>query len=346
MKPLKSKPFLATIALTSILAFSCSNDDDDNNMDMGSSSSTMIYASNNSDGNVTIYDVTDSANITTKTLITSSTAADGIYFDSDTDAVIQASRSGLGLEGFTNISMLLNNATVNADLNGSTDMSSPRELAVNGNTYVVADNADVDGDANTPDGKLFIYTRSGNSFTLRNTITTDFKLWGITFKGNDLYAVVDATNELAVYTSFLANTSDATVSATKRIAIEGIVRTHGLTYDSASDVMVMTDIAAATNGQDDGAFHIIENFTSKFNDTANGATLAASQQTRVSGSATLLGNPVDVAYDADTQTVFIAEAGNGGGRILAFNNIGSGGNIAPVVNNSLAAASSVFISKN
>jgi len=90
---------------------------------------------------------------------------------------------------------------------------------------------------------------------------------------------------------------------------------------------------------------IIEDFTSKFNSTANGAMLSASQQTRVAGEATLLGNPVDVAYDAATQTVFVAEAGNGGGRILAFNNIGSGGNITPDVNNSLAAASSVYLSK-
>ena len=345
MKRLHLNPFLVTMILTSVLVFSCSEDNDDNTGETPSST-TNLYASNNSDGNITIYDVTSTTNITSKTLITTSTMADGVYFDSEDDAVIQASRSGLSLEGYSNISNLLTNVTVNVDISGSNDMTSPREMAVNGNIYVVADNADVDGDTTTPDGKLYVYTKSGSSFTLRNTITTDFKLWGITFKDNDLYAVVDATNELAVFTNFIANTSDASLSASKRIAIEGIVRTHGLTYDSTSDVMVMTDIAAATNGQDDGAFHIIEDFTSKFNSTADGATLSASEQTRVSGEATLLGNPVDVAYDAATQTVFIAEAGNDGGRILAFNNIGSGGNITPAVNNSLAAASSVYLSKN
>lgn len=344
MKRINLNPFLVTLILTSLFLFSCSEDNDDN-IEQTPSSTTNLYASNNSDGNITIYDVTNTVNITTKTLITSSTMADGIYFDSEEDAVIQASRSGLNLEGFSNISNLLTNITVSVDISGSNDMTSPREVAVNGNIYVVADNADADGDASTPDGKLYVYTKSGSSFTLRNTITTDFKLWGITFKNNDLYAVVDATNELAVFTNFIANTSDASLSASKRIVIEGIVRTHGLTYDSTSDVMVMTDIAAATNTDDDGAFHIIENFTNKFNSTANGGMLSASQQTRVSGAATLLGNPVDVAYDAATQTVFIAEAGNGGGRILAFNNIGSGGNITPAVNHSLAAASSVYLSK-
>lgn len=341
----KTQKLLVTLVIASLFTYSCDNDDDDTNPEP--SSATMLYASNNSDGNITIYDVTNSANITTKTLITASTMADGVYYDASSDAVVQASRSGMALEGFSNISSVVNNAPITIDITGSDDMDSPREVAVTGNTYVVADNADVDGDDDTPDGRLFIYTKNGSSFTLRNTITTDFKLWGITFDGNgNLYAVVDADDELAIFNNFLSNTTDAAVSASKRIVVEGIVRTHGLAFDAVADVMVMTDIGEASNGQDDGGFHVIDNFTSKFNNTPNGGTLAVSEQTRVSGSATLLGNPVDVAYDAATETVFIAEAGNGGGRILAFNNIGSGGNISPVVNNSLAAASAVFLSKN
>lgn len=341
MKRLNLIKNLVLLALFLSTIVSCS--DDNNSTD--ASLSTYLFASNNANGNISYYDVSDLNNVTSTTLITTSTAADGVFYDKDEDVVVQASRSNLNLEGYTNVSLSSTGASISVGISGSTDMTSPRELAVNDNFYVVADNADVDGNANTPDGRLFIYSKTGNNFTLRNVITTDFKLWGITFDGNNLYAVVDTTGELAVFTNFLSNTSNATLSASKRIAVEGIVRTHGLTYDAMSDVMVLTDIASAMNTQDDGAFHIIENFTSKFNSTANGATLALSQQSRVSGSSTLLGNPVDVAYDNITKTVFIAEAGNGGGRILAFNNIGSGGNITPVVNNDLAAASAVFISK-
>ena len=304
-----------------------------------------MYASNNSNGNITYYDVTDLSNISTTTLITTSTAADGVYYEGALDAVIQASRSGLGLEGFTNISNAISGAAINADLIGTTDMSSPREVAVDGTFYVVADNQDVDGNPSTLDGRLFVYIRNGNNFSLRNVITTDFKLWGITFINNDLYAVVDADNELAVFTNFLSNTTNTTLSASKRVVVEGIVRTHGLTYDAMSDTMVMTDIGSAMNTQDDGGFQIITNFISKFNGTTNNGTLALSQQTRVSGASTLLGNPVDVVYDSETSTVFIAEAGNGGGRILAFNSIGAGGNISPIINTALAAASSVYLSK-
>jgi hypothetical protein len=181
---------------------------------------------------------------------------------------------------------------------------------------------------------------------LRNVITTDIKLWGITFIGDDLYAVVDTDNELAVYTDFLSNSSTGMLTTSKRVAIEGLVRTHGLTYDAASNTMVMTDIGQASNGQDDGGFYIIENFMSKFDGTANGGMISASETIIVSGSNTMMGNPVDVAYDGATKTVFIAEAGNGGGLVLSFANVTSGGNIAPSTNYNLESASSVYLHKS
>lgn len=74
------------------------------------------------------------------TLNTSSTATDGIYYDSDDDLVVQASRSTFGLEGYSSISVdaPLVSVNVNASVVGTTDMSSPREVAVNGDIYVVA----------------------------------------------------------------------------------------------------------------------------------------------------------------------------------------------------------------
>lgn len=339
---MKSIKLMALVCASVISLTSCSDNDIDLNLQ---NETKILFTSNNSDGNVNMYNVTDMSNITNTTLSTTTIKADGIYYNGTEDIVVQASRSTFGLEGYTGIDTNAASASVNIGITGSLDMTSPRELAVNGNFYVVADNADVDGDSTTNDGRLFIYSKTGNSFTLRNTITTNIKLWGIVFKGNDLYAIADTTNELAVYTDFLSNTSTTAISASKTIAIEGIVRTHGLTYDTASDVMVLTDIGEASNGQDDGGFHVITDFTSKFNATSNGSILALNQQTRVSGANTLLGNPVDVAYDSDSKTVFIAEAGNGGGRILAFNNINSGGNLTPKYNATLAAASAVFLHK-
>ncbi len=344
MKRVQSVKFLTLLFASSIVAFSCS-DDDDSGSNPAPASMTTLYASNNSNGNITSYDVTDVANITTKTLVTTSTAADGIYYDSSADAVVQASRSSNGLEGYNNVSDAVSGTTIEVNLLGTTDMESPREVAVNGDFYVVADNADLDNNPETAEGRFFVYSKNENAFVLRNTITVNFKVWGMTFNGNNLYAVVDGTNKLAVFSDFLSNMDDVTIAATKTIIVEGIVRTHGITYDSNSNTMILTDIGDATNTQDDGGFHIIDDFTSKFNATANGEILAVGEQTRVSGASTLLGNPVDVAYDSVTGIVYIAEAGNGGGRILAFNNIGNGGNLTPAVNNNLAAASSVYLTK-
>ena len=335
---------LLSICALTFTTLSCSDDDTQPIMEEEDQTSVRLFTSNNSDGNISILDVTNMSNVQSKTLITTSTAADGVYYDASTDAVFQASRSNLNLEGFYNVDMLLNNTTASIDISSTTDMESPREVAVSGDYYVVADNSDVDGDSNTPDGRLFVYQKTSNNFVLRNTITTNFKLWGIVFSGADLYAIVDTTDQLAVFNNFLSNTTDQTLMASKTISIEGIVRTHGIALDG--NTMVLTDIGVASGtatSATDGAFHIISDFSSKFNNTANGGTLALSEQVRVEGSSTLLGNPVDVAYDATTNTVFIAEAANG--KILAFNNIGSGGNLSPVIDYNLASASAVYLSK-
>ncbi|CAM4261811.1 hypothetical protein [Zobellia nedashkovskayae] len=330
------------LTLGSFVMTSCDKDDDDTVDTEQQDEQVQLFASNNSDGNVTVYDMISGE---ASTLTTTSTAAEGIYYDENTDEIIQASRSSNQLNAFANISTFLVDATVTASISSSSDLESPRDIAVNDNYIIVADNADVDGNADTPDGRLFIYTRSNGEISLRNVITTDFALWGIEMVGDDLYAVVDKTNELAVFTDFVAtNTATTTVSASKRITIEGIVRTHGLAYDNGT--MILTDVGDAASDSD-GAFHIISDFDSKFSAVANGETMVvADNQIRVAGASTFLGNPVSAEYDADSEMVFIAEAANGGGRILAFSNADAGGDVAPSVNNSLASASSLYFYSN
>ncbi len=333
------------IALGTSIFASCSKDDD--GVDGGQNlESTQLYASNNNDGDVTVYDLVSGD---VKTFTTASTMAEGVYYDADTDEIIQASRSSNQLNAYTGISALLNgsslNISISASVSSESSLESPRDIAVKDNFVIVSDNADVDGDDATADGRLFIFTRTNGSLILRNTIITDFALWGIEFVGNDLYAVVDRTNQLAVFANFTAsNTTDATVTATKSIAIEGIVRTHGIAYDNGT--MILTDVGSAMDDAD-GAFHIITDFDVKFSGVSNGGILTvAGNQTRVSGAATSMGNPVAAEYDADSNTVFIAEAANGGGKVLAFSNANAGGNITPSVNNSLSKASSLYFYSN
>lgn len=337
------KNALLFTALTGAM-ISCSDDDSNGGMNPDPQDATAkLYTTNNADGNVKVFDVSNMNSVSMQTLVTASGAADGAYYNADTDAAIQVSRSNNSLEGFLDVSLIEDDGvSINVDLSGNSDMQNPRELAVSGNFYVVADSQDVDGDPATLDGSLYIYQMQSNgTFMLRNTVTTNFKVWGITFINNDLYAVVDATNELAVFSNFLAsNTSNTAVMATKTVAVEGIVRTHGLTYDMMSDTMVMTDIGDAGNTSTDGGLHIISNFMSTFNGTMDGGMIGASAQTMIAGSSTMLGNPVDVAFDGET--IYVAEAGNG--MILAFDGSASG-NVSPIMSAAVASASSVYLYK-
>ena len=113
-------------------------------------------------------------------------------------------------------------ANIAADFSGSAELASPREIAVFGNKVVVSSNSE---------NKFYVYEYNGSSFSLLNTFDAGFNTWGITFMGNSLLAVVDNTSDLAVYDNFLtAFSADGAITPTKRITVEGIVRTHGIDY--------------------------------------------------------------------------------------------------------------------
>jgi len=291
-----------------------------------------LYVTNNANGDITKYSFTGDSLVTFKT---ASEAAEGIYFDKDEDLVVQASRSGLSLDAYKGLSMLTEDTDVTADFSSAADFESPREVAVSGDTYVVSDNGS---------NKYFVYTKSGDSFTLTSTVEVPFPVWGITFKGKDLYGVVDTTGDLAVFNDFVTNAKDGVLMPSKRVTIGGIVRTHGLTYDGTDDVMVMTDIGDAANATDDGGFHVIADFSKKFDALSDGEVLPASMQVRVAGPSTAVGNPIDVAYDSETDAVYISEVGNG--KVLGYTSIGDGGDLSPSFSKNLMAASSIYFSSD
>ena len=330
-----------TIAiLSAATVFVSCNDDDD--ITEGRFDRAELYATSNTSSNITVYDFSDGDNPETSTLtVSGSSDNEGIFYDESNDQLIFGSRTANAVAIATGIEDLIDGtATSITPTYSSNDLSSVRSIAVSGNTIVAANNVT---------NELYVYQRTGNSVTLRNTVNVDFALWEIQFVDNALYAVVDMTSDLAVFNNFLSNTADATVQPSKRITIAGINRTHGMVYNSNDDIMILTDIGAANNDSgntpdfaSDGAFHIISGFTNKFAGVANGGTLAvAGNQVRVSGNQTLLGNPISATYDSETDTIFIAERANNGGRILGFD-ASANGNATPIINNALAGASSVF----
>ena len=291
-----------------------------------------LYVTNNANGNISIYSITGDSLVTVST---DAMAAEGIYYDTDNDVLVQASRSDNRLDAYSGISTLTGDTSLTADYSSSADLESPREIAVNGDTYVVSDNGS---------NKFFVYSRSSGGFSLMNTIDIPFNVWGITFKGDDLYAVVDSSSDLAVFYDFETNAIDGMMNPDKRVTIEGIVRTHGLTYDGTDDVMIMTDIGSADNATDDGGFHVIDDFSTKFDALSDGDVLTVDMQTRVAGASTMLGNPIDVAYDSEEDAVYISEIGNG--LVLGFTSIGDGGDLTPSYSMDLEAASSIYFSSD
>jgi len=291
-----------------------------------------LYVTNNENGNISKYSVTGDSLVT---FTTDATAAEGIYYDAANDLLVQASRSDLRLDAYSDISTLMEDTSISPVYSSSADLESPRELAVNGSTYVVSDNGS---------NKFYVYSNNGSGFSLMNTVEVPFPVWGITFKGEDLYAVVDSSSDLAVFYDFESNLTDGVMMPSKRVTIEGIVRTHGLTYDGTDDVMVMTDIGDAGNTTDDGGFHVISDFSSKFDALSDGDLLPVEMQTRVAGPSTMLGNPIDVAYDSEEDAIYISEVGNG--KVLGYTSIGDGGDLAPSYTMDLAAASSIYFSSD
>lgn len=310
---MKKNLFLVALSISAFQFVSCSNDDDSN--DDSNNPQLELFASSNTSGTITYTDLTATTPMA-RTFTTGSLDADGIYFDDDRDEVIIASRTNNRLEVYGDFrDALLSTATSLAMTANSTtgDFTNAREIAVDDNRVVVVqDQAEINGNTN----KLFVYQRTSTGFTLEKTFDIGFKLWGIDIEDGDLYAVVDLTGDIARFDNIFSKASGA-LTPDKRVTIEGLVRTHGITYSDDDNTMILTDVGVATSATD-GGIVVIENFNSVFSSTANGGTISLSSQKRIYGPNSLLGNPVDVSYDDETNRIYVAERLNAGGQVLSF----------------------------
>ncbi|PHR12687.1 MAG: hypothetical protein COA40_07280 [Aequorivita sp.] len=339
---MKKMKYLIPIIALALTVISCSNDDDGGGGGEETPNPVLatVYATSNTNSSIAAYNFTPNG-IVLNSFITGSSNNEGIYYDEEEDELIVNSRSQSVINSYSNIENTEDGGNLNLFLSSDSVLESPRDIAVKDNVYIVSDNADVDGNPDTPDGRFFIFTRDNSVYTLRNTVTVNYAVWGIELIGNDLYTVVDKTADVAVLKNFISTyTTDVTATPDKRITIEGITRTHGITEDGG--FVILTDIGDAAN-ESDGGFHFISGFVAKFDAIPNGGTLTVTgNQVRVSGALTELGNPISVEYDSPSQTVFIAERANDGGKILFFNEIGAGGNLVPTLSSPFAGASSLF----
>lgn len=338
---MKKIKYLFPILALALTVISCSNDDTGGGGDTPPTPVLAnLYATSNTSNAIYSYDFTPNG-IALRPFNISSNDNEGIFYDEAANELTILSREQKVINMFQNIDQTPANGTLNLLASSDVVLDSPRDLAVKDNFYIVSDNADTDGDPNTEEGRFFVFTKDTMAFTLRNIVTVNYAVWGIQLIGNDLYTVVDKTADIAVLKNFISTyTTDVTATPDKQITIEGITRTHGITEDGG--FVILTDIGDAAN-ENDGGFHFISGFVSKFDATPDGGTLSVSgNQVRVSGTLTGLGNPVAVEYDSPSQTVFIAERANDGGKILFFNEIGAGGNLVPNLSSPFPGASSLY----
>ena len=331
------KKTILFLAIASLALLSCSDDD---TMTATSTSELKLVTSSNTTGKVSFTNLL-ATNPTPVALTVNGLDNDGIFYNSTSDELILASRTNNRLEVYTGLkssvamsadNLLLSNFSLN------TDFTNPREIAVSGDKVVVTqDQATINGNTN----KLLVYQKTATSFTLLDEYTLDFKVWGIHIEGNNLYAVADLTSDIVVFNNFFSLASGS-VTPSKRVAIEGLIRTHGITYSPEDNVMILTDVASAADATD-GGLVIINNFTSVLNSTQNLGTIAMTNQVRLYGSNTTLGNPVDVAYDYVSNNIYVAERANGGGNVLTFSFPTSSGNTAPINSRAEAGVAAVFL---
>ena len=336
------KTILSTLVF-SVMMFSCSSDDTNNSANSELSRSAnkefKLFTTSNNSGKASVTDLNET-NPITHSFSVASTDADGAFYFADSDEFILASRSNNKIELYDGVSnAIATNATsLPLTFSSTSDFNNAREIAVFGDRVVVTQDQNA---ANLNTNKLLVYQKTASGFTLLNSFTVNFKVWGIHLEGETLFAVADLTSDLVVFENFFANINGA-ILPTKRVSIEGLVRTHGLTYSKRSDTMVLTDVGSAASNSDGGII-IIKGFTDVLSETINLGTIAVNKQIRIYGSATMLGNPVDVAYDNFTKKIFVAERLFGGGKVLTFDLPKSNQNVAPVSSRNEAGVSSVFL---
>ena len=295
------KRFILTISSFALFLNSCSNDDE-TTMTPTANSELKLVTTSNTSGKVSFTDLLKSTT-TASSLTVNGLDADGAYFDSETDELMLASRTNNTLQLYKGLNSSVANNTDVLLLQSSTnntDFNNPREIAVSGDKIIVTQ------DQNTANGntnKLIVYQKTSTGFTLLNSYTVNFKTWGIHIEGTTLYAVADLSSDLVVFENFFSNPT-GNITPTKRVTIEGLIRTHGITFSAIDNRMILTDVGSAASDIDGGII-IINDFSSKIAATANMGTIAITNQVRIYGPNSKLGNPVDVAYDHVTDYIYI-----------------------------------------
>lgn len=334
------KRILLSISALTLLLTSCSDEEGMPEAAPTTTSELKLVTTSNTSGKVSYMNLLETS-ATAKSLTINGADADGAYFNSETDELLLASRTNNTLQLYKGVNSSVKNNTdalLLQSSTGNTDFNNPREIAVSGDKVIVTQDQNA---ANGNVNKLLVYRKTTSGFTLLNSYIVNFKTWGIHIEGNTLYAVADLASDLLVFENFFSN-PNGSILPTKRVTIEGLVRTHGITFSASDNRMVLTDVGSAASATDGGII-VINDFTSKIASTPNMGTITMTNQVRIYGPNSTLGNPVDVAYDSVTDKIYVAERLNAGGTVLTFTLPTTTSDATPLNTRPEAGVSSVYL---
>ncbi|KQC33860.1 hypothetical protein AAU57_11355 [Nonlabens sp. YIK11] len=333
---MKKFTLTAAILFTAATFVSCSTDSegiDDTSAPLSGPKVTLFTGSNTS-GKINMFDLTDANNITNKSFQSASTDGNGIHYDPLNDCLFEASRSESNVLVFENLNNNESGSALAPSLRSDVQVKNPRDIAISGNRIVVSADAVGPRDSN----KFYVYESTPNSVRLVNIYETGNQHWGIFLAGNTLYAAVDNSGRIAVYNDFFSNNSGE-LTADDQITIEGAQSLRGITYDEVEDQLFLADVRNPLNDSD-GAIHTIKNFSVIYSGLEAYGTIT--DVTTVSGSETMLGNPVDLEYDNVGKVLYAAERSTNGGMALSFDTT-TVGNARPKMQQSVSGISSIYL---
>ena len=325
MKKMKFASALALLLASATMMTSCDKDD----TTTGTTSTSRLFVSNaDTDpavANLAVYSPADSSAFgAAMNINTGASDGNGVVYDAAGNIGFQVGRTNRQVKvfavspaGVVTVAQTFTDAGMTSGRGAAYD-------AANKTLYV----------ANNSDSTIRVYS-SANTLSGAVTANKVFKLngqpWGIRFAANKLMVLIDMDRKEIQLFDNVNSVTAGTVTPTSKITIPSAVRLHGLTYDAASDVLLVTEIGLAAAPtiptvpafNQDGGIYIIEGALAKF-----AANAAVTPNRTISGLNTSLGNPVDIAFDARAgkKLIYIAEKANK--KILTFR-LTDNGNVAP-----------------
>jgi uncharacterized protein YjiK len=314
---------LGTLALAVVFTACNKNNDDRTNTPLPGNTDTTaagsLYISNAdtlSSGIGVVRDLEAFSGFSS--LSNGNTDGNGIALDETANTLFQLGRKNGQVLVYNNASGLSPASTPTGSFTVS-GLTSGRELAFDDsrNILYIANNSDSTIHViNSPAGKSGVVT-ADKVFKLNG------QPWGIAYdaKNDRLFVAKDQTTMFQIYNTVSSIASGA-VTPARQVSITGASRVHGIAYDTTSQTLIVTDIANATGTgfNTDGRIYVLTDLENPLVVLLNLITPLRT----LSGAATTLGNPVDVAFDS--KNIYVAEKANNKVLKFAFN---ATGNVAP-----------------